>query len=68
MNIKVNIVELASELANDRVYEQLTAEYIDESTVYKTDSKIVEYTEFGQKLFDGWYDYYYNFINKYKID
>jgi hypothetical protein len=68
MDIKVNIVELASELANDRVYEQLTSEYMGEAEIYKTNSKIIEYTEYGQKVFDGWYDYYYNFINKYKID
>ncbi len=68
MDIKIDLVELASELAVDRVHEELTAEYLSDSDIYITDSDVVEYTEYGQKVFDGWYDYYYNFINKYKID
>ena len=68
MDIKVNLVELASELANDRVYEQLHGEYLGESDIYKTNNDVVEYTEYAQKVFDSYYDYYYNYINKYKID
>jgi hypothetical protein len=68
MDVKVNIVELASELANDRTFEELTSEYMGEVEIYKTDSNVVEYTEYAQKVFNGWYDYYYSFIDKYKID
>lgn len=68
MEIKINIVELASELANDAVYEYLISEYLSQSAIYKEESDVVEYTEYGQKIFDQWYDYYYNIINKYKID
>ena len=68
MDIKVNLVELASELANDRTFEDLTSEYMGEAEIYKTDSDIVEYTEYAQNVFNDWYDYYYDFISKYKID
>jgi hypothetical protein len=68
MDIKVNLVELASELANDRTFEELTSEYMGETEIYKTDSDIVEYTPYAQIVFDNWYDYYYDFISKYKID
>jgi len=68
MEIKINIVELASELANDAVYEYIMSEYLSQSSIYKEESEVVEYTEYGQKIFDQWYDYYYNIINKYKID
>ena len=66
MDIQINLVEIASELANDRVYEELTSEYLGEDDIYKKDSDVIEYTEYAQKVFDGWYDYYYDFINKYK--
>lgn len=66
MDIKVNLVELASELANDRTFEELTSEYMGETEIYKADSDVVEYTEYAQKVFDSWFDYYYDFINKYK--
>jgi hypothetical protein len=67
-DVKVNIVELASELANDRTYEQLHSEYLGEDDIYKQNSDVVEYTEYAQRVFDSYYDYYYNFVNKYKID
>ena len=35
MDIKVNLVEIASELANDRVYEQMTSEYMGEAEIYQ---------------------------------
>ncbi len=68
MDIKINLVEIASELANDRTFEELSSEYMGEVDIYKSDSDVVEYTEYAQKVFDNWYDYYYDFINKYKID
>ncbi len=66
MDIKINLIEVASELANDRTFEELTSEYMGETEIYKADSDVVEYTPYAQKVFDNWYDYYYNFINKYK--
>ena len=68
MDIKINLVEIASELANDRTFEELTSEYMGETEIYKTDSDVVEYTDYAQRVFNNWYDYYYNFINIYKID
>ena len=68
MDIKVNLVELASELANDRTFQDLTSEYMGEAEIYKTDGNIVQYTEYAQNVFNDWYDYYYDFISKYKID
>ena len=40
MDIKINLVEIASELANDRVYEQMTSEYMGEAEIYKTNSQL----------------------------
>jgi hypothetical protein len=68
MDIKIDLVELASELAVDRTHEELTSEYMGEVDIYKTDSDVVEYTEYAQRVFDNWYDYYYKFINKYKTE
>jgi len=67
MDIKVNIVEISSELAHDKMYEELTSEYLSESDIYKQNSDVVEYTEYAQKVFDSWYDYYYDFIISYSI-
>jgi len=67
MDIKINLVEIASELANDRMFEELTNEHLSESDIYKLDSDIVEYTDYAQRVFNSWYDYYYNFVNIYKI-
>jgi hypothetical protein len=68
MDIKINLVEIASELANDRTFEELSSEYMGEVDRYKIDSDVVEYTDYAQRVFNNWYDYYYNFINIYKID
>ena len=62
MDIKINLVEIASELANDRMIEELSREYLSESDIYKQDSDVVEYTDYAQKVFNNWYDYYYNLL------
>jgi len=68
MDIKVNIVELASELANERVFEEFLTGEQGFDYIYKEDSDVVEYTAEAQKVFDDYYDYYYGFIDKYKIN
>lgn len=68
MDIKINIVELASELANERTFEELVASNLSQDYIYKEDNDVVEYTAEAQEVFDNYYDYFYNLINKYKID
>ena len=65
--IKIHLVELATELANERTFEQLTSEYMGEGDVIVEDDGNIKYTKYAQEIFDNWYDYYYDFINKYKI-
>ena len=65
--IKIHLVELATKLANERTFEQLTSEYMGEGDVIVEDDGTIKYTKYAQEIFDNWYDYYYDFINKYKI-
>jgi hypothetical protein len=64
MDIKVNLVELASELAVERVHDEFASQ--GESAIYVDNSDHIGYTEEAQSCFNMWYDYYYEFINKYK--
>lgn len=64
-NIKINmkdeqLIELATELAFERVDEEF-GRYLD-------NSDYIGDTEKAQSCFNMWYDYYYNFIYKYKIE
>lgn len=73
MNIKVNALELASELADLAVrthicdnenLEQGDGEW---ERVYKMEDDIIVYTEQAQEIFNHCYDYYYNMLLKFKI-
>ena len=62
MNITVNILELASELADQKCkiqYGQNRYEIIEGETFV--------YTEQAQEMFDRWYDVYYSLIDNLKI-
>jgi hypothetical protein len=59
MNITINKIELASELANNRVVDEMTKE----SDIYSLHSNgDTFYTDEAQDLFNQWYDYYLSVI------
>jgi len=59
MNISINILEVASELANIQVHETLK----EETDIYTWDNlESSRYTETAQEIFNEWYDYYYDFL------
>ena len=64
MDIKINLVEIASELANERVHDEFASQ--GESAIYVDNGDHTGYTEEAQSCFNMWYDYYYDFVNKYK--
>ena len=62
--IRVNILELASELA----HQELVKDYSDSIVIYEEDSNGDEYyTEEAQDLFNDLYDKYISFIKHFKI-
>ena len=61
MNININILEVASDLAHEIVCANFAD---DDGLIYKDPtSNIFEYTEKAQDLFNEWYDYYYTFLD-----
>lgn len=60
MDITINILEVASELAHLVVCEQFN---YDSVNIYEsvTDA-VTNYTDEAQELFNEWYDYYYDFL------
>jgi hypothetical protein len=61
MNTEINIVELATALASARLFEEI--DYKD-AIVDESDDDISVYTEQAQKIFNTYYDYYYNILGK----
>jgi len=62
--IKINIVEVATDLADEVVrakYEDDQFELFEKEDDDDPDT-ILMYKEDPQKLFDEWYDYYYNLL------
>ncbi len=73
MEIRINIVEVASELAHDTMVRDSFIEGVinDETEVYVSFNKAdddgeIIYTDFCQNIFDKWYDYYYDKLLKLK--
>ena len=65
MNVTINILELASELAS---YD-LENSWGESIKIYEDEeSECLTYTEEAQDIFDGLYDHYYSLIENYKID
>lgn len=60
MDITINILEVASELAHSVVCKQFN---YDSFNIYEsvTDA-VTNYTDEAQELFNEWYDYYYDFL------
>jgi hypothetical protein len=63
MNITINIVEVASELAG----EIISNIFDDDDKIYQEIDGELSYTDNVQKIFDEWYDHYYNFLQKREI-
>ena len=60
MEITINLLEAASELANLIVHERFLD---DESFIYhKEENGDTIYTDHAQSLFNEMYDYYYDFL------
>jgi hypothetical protein len=72
MEIKINLLEVASELAELRMYEPFKKagytfdQYV--SRVNVEDNDVLSFKEEYQDEFNMWYDHYYNEILKYKIN
>jgi hypothetical protein len=63
MEVKVNIVELASELAHKELLHWVS----DESSLYEDpEAGITNYTEYFQDVFNTLYDKYYTIIDQIK--
>lgn len=61
--IKINIIELASELAERRVEEEFKKDPLRfDNRIYIEEENEVRYTEAAQDVFNTWYDYYYTEI------
>jgi hypothetical protein len=62
--IRVNILELASELA----HKELVEDYSDSIVIYEDDQEgITHYTEEAQDIFNDLYDKYFTFVEQFKI-
>lgn len=64
MEIKINILELASELA----HQKLMNEWSESIKIYKDDQDCTYYTEEAQDVFNEFYDDYLTLIETTKIN
>lgn len=68
MEIKVNLLELASELAHSRtLYESGDICNNEDDMFEDINADVLTYKEEIQDRFNEWYDYYLSEIEKYKI-
>lgn len=65
MNLTINAVELASELAEMELEKHF--EY-SSTLIYEEEDEGTKYTEEAQDVFDDLYDKYYSFIERFKIN
>jgi len=63
MNVTINIVELASELASHELEET----YGDKIVILQNEEDVTKYTDEAQGIFNDLYDKYYTFIDNCKI-
>jgi hypothetical protein len=64
MNITINAIELASELAEKDLNEYFSGSIM----IYEEDDDGTTYTEEAQEIFDGLYDDYLSWIKKFEIN
>jgi Mg2+ and Co2+ transporter CorA len=65
MKITINIIELASELASERLHD----DWENSVKIYKDDTiDMLEYTDEAQDIFNDLYDKYYSIIENTKAD
>lgn len=64
MEITINVIELSCELAEEMVKIKFNYK---ENDIYVEEDEEVKYTEQAQKIFNEWYDYYYDFLIERKI-
>lgn len=57
MNITINLLEVASELANAEVWREC-----DINKIYVETDDCTVYTEDAQDIFNEWYDHYYDVL------
>lgn len=62
MNVTINIIELASELADMELNKYF--EYSANSIYVENDDEITTYTEEAQEIFNDLYDKYYSMIEQ----
>ena len=61
MNIEINLLEAASELAHEVVCAKFED---DDNAIYENTTDVITvYTEEAQGLFNEWYDHYYDLLN-----
>ena len=65
MNISINILEVASELANIQVHEKFENNNL-KIYVWEEGTDCSTYTEIAQDVFNEWYDYYYTFLESFQ--
>jgi uncharacterized Zn finger protein len=61
MEIKINAIELASELAHDMVCAKFND---DDNAIHMEDANGIYYTEEAQDVFNEWYDHYLHKIEQ----
>jgi hypothetical protein len=64
MNITINAIELASELAERDLNEYFSGSMV----IYQENEEETSYTEEAQEIFDGLYDDYLSWIKKFEIN
>ena len=65
MNVTVNILELASDLAHNELETSFNEEAV---VIYKEDEDTFVYTDEAQEVFNELYDKYYSIIENLKIN
>ena len=68
--IKINLCEVASELAHETAKSKMISDgsINDDADMWQDDGNGVDiYTDEAQDIFNVWYDYFYNFIDGYKL-
>ena len=66
--IKINLVEVASELAHNRMVFSIDMDCNEDSLYQQLDNGDFVYTEEAQDIFNDWYDYYYNRLLELKFN